>query len=56
MGRYQQTLAEALWQAEGRAPGQAQDQPAAPASQRPYRGYPVDQATVTPAVPVVEIR
>jgi Ca-activated chloride channel homolog len=56
MGRYQQTLAEALWQAEGRTPGQPEDQPAAPASQRPYRGYPVDQATLTPSVPVVEIR
>jgi hypothetical protein len=56
MGRYQQTLAEALWQAENRTPGQPAVQPEGPASQRPYRGYPIDQSTSTPSVPVVEIR
>jgi hypothetical protein len=54
MQRYQQTLADAIWQTEGRAPYLADTSRSTPESQRPYRGN--SEATPTPAVPTVEIR
>ena len=49
MRRYQETLAEALWQTEGRTPALT-DLPAAPSQERPYRG------SEPAALPTVEIR
>jgi Ca-activated chloride channel family protein len=54
MQRYQQTLADAVWQTEGRSPRLA-EAPAAAENERPYRGN-TDNPTPTPAVPTVEIR
>lgn len=55
MQRYQQTLAEAVRQTEGRAPRRTDDQPE-PETERPYRGRPEGTPTPTPSVPVIEIR
>jgi hypothetical protein len=56
MRRYQQTLVDALWQAEGRAPLQNDTQGSTPAGERPYRGNLGDRPAPTPAAPVLEIR
>jgi Ca-activated chloride channel family protein len=56
MQRYQQTLADALWQTEGRRPGPADDAAAESSEARPYRGEPGSTPTPTPALPTVEIR
>jgi hypothetical protein len=58
MQRYQQTLADAVWQTEVRSP-RLDEAPAAPENERPYRGpYRGNEGnpTPTPAVPTVEIR
>lgn len=49
MRRYQETLAEALWQTEGRTP-RLNDLPASPTEERPYRG------AEPAALPTIEIR
>jgi hypothetical protein len=56
MQRYQQTLADALWQTEGRTPRLAETSSSGPENQRPYRGNSDNSATPTPSVPTVEIR
>ncbi len=56
MQRYQQTLADALWQTEGRAPRLADAPLPTPEDQRPYRGHSDSVPTPTPPVPTVEIR
>lgn len=50
MRKYQQTLAEAVWQIEGRAPWENEGMPTADHSDRPYRGY-----TPTPDYPEIKI-
>lgn len=54
MRRYQQTLADALWQTEGRAPNLTVET-GTPAEARPYRGRETVELP-TPVVPTVEIR
>ena len=55
MQRYQQTLADALWQTESRAP-RPDDAPPPSEGERPYRGNADHPPTPTPLVPSVEIR
>jgi len=50
MRKYQQTLAEAVWQMEGRSPWEDEGMPQADYNDRPYRGY-----TPTPNVPEIKI-
>lgn len=55
MRRYQETLADAVWQTKGRAPRRSEAQPEQ-SEGRPYRGRPEGTPTPTTAVPAVEIR
>jgi len=56
MQRYQQTLAEAVWQTEGRRPRLVDDSSTGPSEARPYRGDQGGPPTPTPSLPTVEIR
>jgi Ca-activated chloride channel family protein len=56
MQRYQQTLAEAVWQTQNRAPQLADRPLATPAEPRPYRGEAGGQPVPTPSLPTVEVR
>lgn len=55
MRRYQETLADAVWQTEGRAPRLSETQPEQ-SEGRPYRGRAEGTSTPTSTVPTVEIR
>jgi hypothetical protein len=56
MQRYRQTLNDAVWQTEGRAPRLIDMPSPTPVEARPYRGNTDGTATPTPPVPTVEIR
>jgi Ca-activated chloride channel family protein len=56
MQRYQQTLAQALWETEDHAPRMAGVDRPEPGEERPYRGRADGTATPTPPVPTVKIR
>ncbi len=53
MQRYQQTLADAVWETENRAPQPANQLDPIPEAERPYRG---NAPTAMPEVPEVEVR
>jgi len=54
--RYQQTLADAVWQTEGRQPRMADTLRPLPAQQQPALNNAGRLPTATPPAPVVEIR
>lgn len=56
MQRYQQTLADAVWQTENRAPGLAEAPLLSPTEQRPYRGNSEGQPVPTPSLPMIEVQ